>query len=669
MSLPLLSASLTEIYEPLRVIGYGGFAIVVLAIDRRTGRKVAIKHFMSGTGGKERRRLFRELKFLHSLSHANIVTCLDLFTADDDSADLILEFAEGGSLRKRIGERGRLPVPEALRVLSHVARGLVHAHMQGVLHRDIKPENLLIFRDGGAETYKLTDFGIAKALGDISHAHTNVGSPAYMAPEQFFDQYSYPSDVYSLGVVFYEMLHGRPPFEGTQGAIFRSHMEEAPTLMPGLAEPVADLLQALLAKKPVDRPTAAEALEIIDEIRQGVDPDGVHSTPFVEVEAAPDAPSNPTADTFFGDMFDVPGGAPAREAAPDPEDPDTEVEGVLAPMPPAAPAQERTGWDDLRQGWGDSPFSELAIATDFAMLQRREKLRAGRLEVEPHWTRLLETGARQLLDFQDGGELVLVTGDGLRTMSPSGRLGSLVYAGNPSHVGRPCLGSLALMEGGEIRVLKDRKLLDRVWYIDAAIDTAVVSPSLDAVVITMGRTVYFHDADSQLLWTASMSKDAASLFVSFDRHGRLVVIALRSEDHAVHYYDREGVEVAHHWLPGPVLCAALTRGHGGAWVAVSRRSGPALMRVAMEGMAHACDLPAEFDRLVGGRDWVAGSRAGGELAVVEAATGHSCQVPVDGQVLGMELGPAEDEIYWLEERSGILKYLRACGIRKALPVG
>lgn len=336
--LPLLSPEMLDRYEAIEVIGFGAFAMVVKAMDRRSGDLVAIKHFQ--TPGGQKKKYFQELKFVLRLNHDHIVRCMDISGGEEASSDLVFEYADGGSLRDLLDGQGALAATRALAILEQVASGLCHAHAEGIVHRDLKPENILVFRRPVGDAYKLTDFGIAKFIGLHSKAVTSIGSPAYMAPEQFYDEYDLKSDIYGLGVVAYELLHGQPPFEGSPAVLFKAHLEQAVGWDEKIPDGLRQLVASMLAKKPADRPTASEMHGRLVELAResGVDPQRLSAAARTRLAAA--SPAKRAADAgflnagaLFGGMFG------SEEPQDDPLAPPAKA-AVAPPPAPAAPPQE-----------------------------------------------------------------------------------------------------------------------------------------------------------------------------------------------------------------------------------------------------------------------------------------------------------------------------------------
>jgi tRNA A-37 threonylcarbamoyl transferase component Bud32 len=255
-------------------------ADVWIAEDRVLERRVAVKilhrQFAEDPGFVERFR--REAQAAAPLSHPNIVAVHD-WGQDGDTYFMVMEFVEGRDLRTVIGSEGALPSQRVAEIGSAVAMALSVAHNQGLVHRDIKPANVLLTPEGAV---KVADFGIARALDDsdqLTQAGAVLGTAAYFSPEQ---AQGHPadlrSDIYSLGVVMYELLTGAPPFSGENSlAIAIQHIQELPERPSRLKPDVPPGLEAIvlkaMAKDPADRyQTAAEMVEDLDRLRAGETP-------------------------------------------------------------------------------------------------------------------------------------------------------------------------------------------------------------------------------------------------------------------------------------------------------------------------------------------------------------------------------------------------------------
>lgn len=193
-------------YRIIEKIGTGGFGAVYKALNSRTGETVALKIPHHQDRGMD--YLTHEPSVLSKLEHPNIVRFIEA-TRENDLFFFVMEFVDGESLSNRLDRERQIPWQEAAEIILQVADAVGYAHRAKVLHRDLRPANILIRDDG---TVKVTDFGIAKALIDTEYAHTIIGSPPYMAPEQLEGRATFASDLYSLGVIFYECVTGMLPY-------------------------------------------------------------------------------------------------------------------------------------------------------------------------------------------------------------------------------------------------------------------------------------------------------------------------------------------------------------------------------------------------------------------------------------------------------------------------
>lgn len=268
-------------YRVERFVGRGAFATVWQAFDEVADEWVALKRFHGGL--RESSNFYRELRALFRLSHPRLVRLINLMEPPDGARYLIFEFCSGGSLRPAISKarNHNQPWPESrvLQLAMQMAEGLHVAHREGLIHRDLKPENVLFttpatgfFADSA--DVKLADFGLATAFRPareppgLAADQTLSGSPAYMAPEQFIGQFSESSDLYALGIILFELLHGRPPFLGSPEELARQHLNRPIAPDENLNKPWKTLLHDLLAKSPDDRLTsAAELLVQLEQLQ------------------------------------------------------------------------------------------------------------------------------------------------------------------------------------------------------------------------------------------------------------------------------------------------------------------------------------------------------------------------------------------------------------------
>ncbi|GIV97501.1 MAG: hypothetical protein KatS3mg057_2158 [Herpetosiphonaceae bacterium] len=263
-----VGSSLNNRYRLDRKIGEGGFAEVFLATDLELGRQVAVK-VMARSWARDQefiRRFRTEARAVAALDHPHILPIYDFGTAND-MPFLVMPFAAGGTLATRIKQR---PSPaEIVRYLREISSALDYAHQQRIVHRDIKPTNILIHRDG---RLVLTDFGLAKLIDNLTTAaQTQVlGTAAYMAPEQFQGLVSPASDIYALGVMLYEMVVGKLPYEGNTREVLLAHFQATPASLvghpatqgmpPAVVAALDRVMQRALAKHPADRYPSCQAL-------------------------------------------------------------------------------------------------------------------------------------------------------------------------------------------------------------------------------------------------------------------------------------------------------------------------------------------------------------------------------------------------------------------------
>jgi len=276
-----VAGSTVGAYRLQKALGAGGMGEVYLAIDERTNRKVALKLLPDYFSDDPQRvhRFQQEAKAVLALNHPNIVTTYEVGDVDGVSF-IATEFIEGETLRQVLAER-RLSALEALEIITQIANALTAAHDVGVVHRDIKPENIMLRPDGYV---KVLDFGVAKLGGPVTSLPANpnatspgmlIGTARYMSPEQARGiDVDGRSDLWSLGVVFYEMLVGRSPFAGSTpsdsiAAILEREPAPIQSLAPGIPPQLSSIVEKLIRKGRDDRyQTAVELLSDLRELQQ-----------------------------------------------------------------------------------------------------------------------------------------------------------------------------------------------------------------------------------------------------------------------------------------------------------------------------------------------------------------------------------------------------------------
>ena len=260
-------------YEIKRTVGRGGMATVYLAIQQSLDREIVLKTLDTtyDENGDFFDRFLKEGRIIASLRHPHIVTIFDIGSAND-TLYISMEYVEGGDLRAKI--ENRLAPVRALDLVSKIGQALAYAHKKGIVHRDVKPANILFRGDG---TPLLSDFGIAKdsdADSELTSTGTILGSPFYMSPEQAEGlPVDGRTDIYSLGVIFYEMLTGEKPYEGDSAIkVIMKHIQSPVPQLPPELDQFQPLLNRLMAKDRDQRiGDAGELVTEVDELRKEVE--------------------------------------------------------------------------------------------------------------------------------------------------------------------------------------------------------------------------------------------------------------------------------------------------------------------------------------------------------------------------------------------------------------
>mgnify|MGYP002713152392 CR=1 FL=1 len=330
---------LNDRYKLVSQLASGGMAVVYKAVDQLLGRTVAIKILRPSLTADPTfiARFKNEARSIANLSHPNIVIVHDV-GSDGPTHYIVMELVEGQDLKRLIRTHGALPIDRALNLAIGICAGIGYAHRAKIVHADIKPQNVLLTK--GNEQVKITDFGIAQALSEsqpIQKQSVVWGSPHYFAPEQAQgDKPTAASDVYSIGIVMFEMLTGRLPYTGaSQQDLAMAHIQgeipHAKDFNPAVPDALSDIVRKLMSKKTQDRYSMADQLGHVlisfrDQFRQGTVArmPRVESTPVQQEDPKPAPPT----------------GAPTLQGTPPKPDAMPTVRYNVAPD---APAQQNYG--------------------------------------------------------------------------------------------------------------------------------------------------------------------------------------------------------------------------------------------------------------------------------------------------------------------------------------
>jgi hypothetical protein len=293
------------------LLGRGAMGQVFRGSVRESGQPVAVKVLKPELVSDPEvvARFFQERLILTSVEHPNVAKVLDL-VIEGDTIGIVMELVDGPDLRRYLRQRGTLPPAEAVDLTCQLLRGLAAVHAGSIVHRDVKPENVLLSLGPGATGLKLTDFGVSRLSygSSLTKVSSLIGTPEYMAPELAdHDRATPAADLYSAGIVLYEMLAGRTPFAGGHPmAVLRRQLEQAPPPVPGLPGELWAQIDGLLHKDPRGRPgSAAAALGPLEQLQRRL----VRLPALVPVAVA-------TADREWADAAAVPGGIQRPAATP-----------------------------------------------------------------------------------------------------------------------------------------------------------------------------------------------------------------------------------------------------------------------------------------------------------------------------------------------------------------
>lgn len=254
-------------YEILRSLGSGGFGAVFLAKDTWLDIKVAIK--VPHKQSQELFKLLKEPRLQAALNHPNIVRML---AAEKENRVffMVMEYIKGKTLEKILEKEKILDIKKAVDYIKQVAAGIDHAHRNKIVHRDLRPSNIMVSEE---EIVKITDFGTSAWLSNLPYASTRIGSPPYMAPEQFLGKATFGSDIYSIGCIFYEMLIGRPPIFDSDPFKILEKAQQGKITPPRLKNnkiprEIDEIIMKCLASKVEDRyERASEIVRCISDFR------------------------------------------------------------------------------------------------------------------------------------------------------------------------------------------------------------------------------------------------------------------------------------------------------------------------------------------------------------------------------------------------------------------
>lgn len=324
-------------YRIVRLIGEGGMGRVYEGIHEQIGQRAAIKvlHAQYAHNGEAYTRFLNEARAVNIVQHPGVVNIFGFGQTEDGSPYIIMEYLEGESLSARL-ERLKFISLGSMRIARQIASALMAAHAKHIVHRDLKPSNIMLVPDPdvpGGERVKVVDFGIAKMSAEHqtgqmrTRAGAILGTPLYMSPEQCrgAGEVTEKSDIYSLGVMLYEMLSGRPPFIADgEGEVMGMHLFKAPpplhSLVPTLPLELVSLVHSMLEKAPEARPSIVEVAHALDRLGQRLsDQEHAAATVPVDHDAAP-LPSGPKT---------MPLGEPEKAAASSQSSP-----GTAAPTTP-----------------------------------------------------------------------------------------------------------------------------------------------------------------------------------------------------------------------------------------------------------------------------------------------------------------------------------------------
>lgn len=269
-------------YCNLELVGQGQFGRVFRANHKLSGQVVALKELEKARFPTA--KFLREVHFLLSLQHPNVVSFQGL-EHTSSGRYLIMDYCDGGSLRSLMKLEGKLNLALSLKLVIDILAGLDHVHSRKIIHRDIKPENILLSQDSTGLIARISDFGMSRLSHELCTDKQDdcAGSPAYMAPERFYGQYSHYSDLYAVGVLLFELVVGLRPFSGLPGELLKAHINQA-AIIP---ETVPFLLRSIITKAMQKLPSHRfkSAAEMLNSVQLAAQVEVANTSLSQEVES------------------------------------------------------------------------------------------------------------------------------------------------------------------------------------------------------------------------------------------------------------------------------------------------------------------------------------------------------------------------------------------------
>lgn len=425
---PLIGKKLGD-YVIEALVGEGGMGLVYRAVHPLIGRKVAVKVLKPerATDPEQTERFLAEARALSAVKHRGVIDVISFGHLDDGSQFMIMEFLEGEALDALLSREGSLSPVRSVQLVDEVLEALSAAHKAGVVHRDIKPSNVfLLEQSNGTRVVKVVDFGLARraSLTDLARtgdkASLHAGTPEYISPEQVRGLAATPrSDLYSTGVMLFELLSGHLPFEDTDVmALIEAHVKRAPPPVSkwvgGLPDELVSIVSALLEKKPEDRPQSADVVRtrlarVLRELREQATQ--VKRLPPLHAPTTPLAPlppeESPTRDTqqapppTTGHRWLVPvlavvalalAGVLVRRFTVEPRANNPEPPVVQAPTPPpvAAVTAEPTRPEPEPEPGELTPLAAVKIDAGVPALDKKRPVAAASICGNGEWQRVLK---------------------------------------------------------------------------------------------------------------------------------------------------------------------------------------------------------------------------------------------------------------------------------------